>query len=90
MFGVGACIAAVSTEVQLNGLNTTEHSVVSNSLGHNRLFFGTEVIMRLVFASTGVLVFIGTIALVVRICINKHHEAGKRAFFTCLVSIIHL
>jgi hypothetical protein len=57
-------------------------------LGQNELFVKTEAVAGLTFASTGVAVIIGLIALIGRVCHARHTRSNHRIFF-CLVRLWH-
>ena len=80
-------MAAILTEIRFKGLNDILRAFIeaeSNAREQDDLFLRTEVTAGLVFASAGLLVLIGFIALVGRIC-NAEHEQSSRRIFTLLV-----
>ncbi len=77
-------IAAIFTEMKYKGLSTpvrTNVKVVSDILDQNELFLKTEATAGLVFATTGVAVVVGIIALVGRICNISHKPTTIKLFF---------
>lgn len=83
----GAVVAAVLTEIKYKDLGTAERTninAVTRVTGINELYLRTEATAGLVFATTGVAVIVGIIALVGRIC-NARNEESNRRLFSCLV-----
>ena len=83
-------MAALLTEMKFKDLSSASViELVSEVLGQTELFLKTEAVAGLVFASTGVAVLVGVIALIGRM-VHAKHESCTNRFFTCLVRNMQL
>ena len=83
----GAMTAAVLTEIKYKNLEQAlkiNVNVITSVLEIKELYLKTEAMAGLVFATTGVAVVVGIIALIGRIINAKNDESNQR-LFSCLV-----
>ena len=89
----GAFIAALFVQIRFQDLSDGERSAIESIsdvlLGQNELFLKTQAVAGLAFASTGLALLVGLIALLGRICHARHTRSNHRIFF-CLVCGMHM